>query len=41
MARLELLDTTGMTYNPLTRTYRLGRDLDVNYLAHCRRPDDD
>ena len=37
---LELLDTTGMTYNPLTRTYRLGRDVDVNYLVHCRRAPD-
>ena len=31
----ELDDVTGMTYNPLTRTYRLGRDTDVNYLAHA------
>ena len=27
----------GMTYNPLTRRYRLGRDCDVNYLLRCRR----
>jgi 2-polyprenyl-6-hydroxyphenyl methylase/3-demethylubiquinone-9 3-methyltransferase len=27
----------GMTYNPLTRRYRLGRDCDVNYLLHCSR----
>ena len=27
----------GMTYNPLTRRYRLGRDCDVNYLLCCVR----
>lgn len=30
---LSLVATTGMTYNPLTRTYRLVDDLSVNYLA--------
>ncbi len=40
-AGLELDDLTGMTYNPLTRQYSLGRDVDVNYLAHARRPADD
>ena len=30
-------ELVGMTYNPLTRSYRLGRDCDVNYLMHCRR----
>ena len=35
---LELTDLTGMTYNPLTRRYKLGSDVDVNYLAHARRP---
>ena len=30
-------DATGVTYNPLTHTYRLAeRDLDVNYLMTCR-----
>jgi 2-polyprenyl-6-hydroxyphenyl methylase/3-demethylubiquinone-9 3-methyltransferase len=34
-------DITGMTYNPLSDTYRLvKRDLDVNYLMTCR-PDDE
>lgn len=37
-AGLELLDITGMTYNPLTQTYRLGPDVDVNYLACFRKP---
>src|SRR5918999_2710412 len=27
----------GMTYNPLTRRYRLGADCDVNYLVCCSR----
>ncbi len=27
----------GMTYNPLTRSYRLGRDVEVNYLVHTTR----
>lgn len=32
---LKVLDVTGMTYNPLSRRYRLGRDVDVNYLMFC------
>ena len=31
-------DLTGMTYNPLTRIYKMGKDVDVNYIMHCRRP---
>src|ERR671914_2822908 len=27
----------GMTYNPITQRYRLGRDCDVNYLLRCTR----
>jgi len=30
-------DLTGMTYNPLTGTYALGRDVDVNYIAAFRK----
>jgi len=37
-AGLEMVDLTGMTYNPLTREYRLGNDVSVNYLACFRRP---
>ena len=29
---LELRNITGMTYNPLFQSYRLGNDVDVNYL---------
>lgn len=32
-AGLETTDVTGMTYNPLARTYALGRDVSVNYLV--------
>jgi 2-polyprenyl-6-hydroxyphenyl methylase / 3-demethylubiquinone-9 3-methyltransferase len=31
-------ELTGMTYNPLTRVYNLGRDVDVNYLLHLQKP---
>lgn len=36
-ASLRPAETIGMTYNPLTRIYRLGRDCDVNYLMRCLR----
>ena len=38
-AGLELQKMTGMTYNPLTRKYHLGDDVDVNYLMYLTRPD--
>lgn len=38
-AGLELKTLTGMTYNPLTKHYRLNpNDVDVNYLVHARKP---
>ena len=37
-ARLELVTMIGMTYNPLTRTYRLVDDTSVNYMAAFKRP---
>ena len=37
-AGLEVRDTTGMTYNPLTQVYRLNRDVSVNYLMHAVKP---
>jgi len=37
-ARLDVQEMTGMTYNPLARTYRLTSDTSVNYLMACRRP---
>jgi 2-polyprenyl-6-hydroxyphenyl methylase/3-demethylubiquinone-9 3-methyltransferase len=36
-AGLELRDLTGITYNPLLRTFRLSADTRVNYLAHFTR----
>ena len=36
-AGLEADDLIGMTYNPLTRTYRLEPDASVNYIATFRR----
>ncbi len=36
-AGLETDDLTGMTYNPLTRSYRLEADTAVNYIATFRR----
>ncbi len=37
---LDIVDLTGMSYNPLTKVYALGKDTDVNYLMACRRPDE-
>lgn len=38
-AGLELKDMTGMTYNPITKHYKLDvNDVDVNYLIHCVKP---
>ncbi len=37
-ARLELKDITGMTLNPITGRYKLGKDIDVNYLVHAHKP---
>lgn len=39
-AGLEPVQIMGMTYNPLTKVYRLERDTDVNYLMACRKPGD-
>jgi 2-polyprenyl-6-hydroxyphenyl methylase/3-demethylubiquinone-9 3-methyltransferase len=36
-AGLRVDEVTGMTYNPVTRRYRLGSDCDVNYLLRCTR----
>lgn len=35
---LQLLDITGMNYDPFTRDYSLGRDVDVNYMVCCEKP---
>jgi 2-polyprenyl-6-hydroxyphenyl methylase/3-demethylubiquinone-9 3-methyltransferase len=36
-ADLNLTDLSGLSYNPIARTYALTRDIDVNYLAHAQR----
>jgi 2-polyprenyl-6-hydroxyphenyl methylase/3-demethylubiquinone-9 3-methyltransferase len=38
-ARLDVVEVLGMTYNPLTRRFALGRDTGVNYLVACRKPE--
>ena len=38
-AGLKLQELTGMHYNPLTKQYRLGPGVDVNFLAWMRRED--
>jgi 2-polyprenyl-6-hydroxyphenyl methylase/3-demethylubiquinone-9 3-methyltransferase len=37
-AGLEIAGVTGVTYNPLTRHFALGKDSDVNYMMALRRP---
>ncbi|MGQ9425930.1 bifunctional 2-polyprenyl-6-hydroxyphenol methylase/3-demethylubiquinol 3-O-methyltransferase UbiG [Gilvimarinus sp. F26214L] len=37
-AGLELVDMTGLTYNPLTKAYKLNpRDVSVNYMVHATK----
>jgi 2-polyprenyl-6-hydroxyphenyl methylase/3-demethylubiquinone-9 3-methyltransferase len=36
-AALSVREIVGMTYNPFTKSYALGRDADVNYLVHTVR----
>ena len=38
-AGLELQHSAGVHYDPLSRQYRLGGNVDVNYILHCTRPD--
>ena len=35
-AGFDIENFTGMTYNPITKVYRLDDDVDVNYLAYAR-----
>ena len=37
-AGFDIKDLSGMSYNPFTRVYSLGKDIDVNYLIHAQRP---
>lgn len=36
-AELSVRELTGMSYNPLSKRYSLGPDVDVNYLVHCEK----
>lgn len=38
-AGLVVKELTGMTYNPLSDSYKLGKNVDVNYLMYCQRPE--
>ena len=38
-AGLQLVASIGLHYNPFTKEYSLGENLDVNYLMHFRRPE--
>ena len=38
-ATLELRDVTGMRFQPLTRSFKLGGAVDINYIAHFQRGD--
>ena len=37
-AGLVLKELTGMSFNPLTQQYKLGTDVDVNYLVWLEKP---
>lgn len=37
-AGLQLMDMTGIQFNPLLQQYSLGSDVDVNYIMACERP---
>tara|TARA_A100001388_G_scaffold276855_1_gene265860 strand:- start:4192 stop:4890 length:699 start_codon:yes stop_codon:yes gene_type:complete len=34
---LEVIEVIGMSYNPITKNYWLGKDVDVNYLIHAKK----
>jgi 2-polyprenyl-6-hydroxyphenyl methylase/3-demethylubiquinone-9 3-methyltransferase len=36
-ANLNVVDLIGMSYNPISKVYSLGKDTDVNYMMACRR----
>jgi 2-polyprenyl-6-hydroxyphenyl methylase/3-demethylubiquinone-9 3-methyltransferase len=37
-AGLQVIDISGMTYNPFTRKCTIGSDVDANYLMHAKKP---
>ena len=36
-ARLSQIETIGLSYNPITDNYWLGRDIQVNYMVHAKK----
>lgn len=38
-AGLQLKRMSGVLYNPLTGQFRLSRDVEVNYMLHCQKPE--
>ena len=36
-ARLSLIETIGLSYNPITDNYWLGKDIQVNYMVHAKK----
>jgi 2-polyprenyl-6-hydroxyphenyl methylase/3-demethylubiquinone-9 3-methyltransferase len=34
---LEVKELMGMSYNPITKNYWLGKNVDVNYLIHAKK----
>ncbi len=38
-AGLELVDMIGIQYNPLTKSFSLGKNIDINYIAAYKRPE--
>lgn len=38
LATLQVHDIIGLTYNPLSKRYKLEADVDVNYMLHTQRP---
>ena len=36
-ASLEVINITGLSYNPFSKTFKFSRDIKVNYLIHCRK----
>ena len=39
-ANLKTLETIGLSYNPITDNYWLGKDIQVNYMVHARKEED-
>jgi 2-polyprenyl-6-hydroxyphenyl methylase/3-demethylubiquinone-9 3-methyltransferase len=37
-AGLVVTDATGLHYNPITETFRIGAGVDVNYLVVAKKP---